>query len=83
MSTVPYPFQVVQTPGGTARAGWWVPPEHVAPERRREAQRLSDGVATAVPLAPRGASTARADAAPDVASTPAPAEEPLPLFQPA
>lgn len=42
---LPYPFQIVQTPGGTARAGWWIPPEHVPLERRRGARRVSEGVA--------------------------------------
>ncbi|KAK0529852.1 hypothetical protein OC834_003515 [Tilletia horrida] len=34
----PYPFQVVQTPGGTARAGWWIPKDEVPEERRRKAR---------------------------------------------
>ncbi len=37
MSPFPYPFQVVQTPGGTARAGWWVPVSEVPEERRAKA----------------------------------------------
>ncbi|CBQ71837.1 related to UDP-N-acetylglucosaminyltransferase [Sporisorium reilianum SRZ2] len=42
MSPFPYPFQVVQTPGGTARAGWWVPISEVAPERRAEAIKVGE-----------------------------------------
>ncbi|TKY86779.1 hypothetical protein EX895_004419 [Sporisorium graminicola] len=42
MSPFPYPFQVVQTPGGTARAGWWVPVSEVAPERRAEAVKVGE-----------------------------------------
>ncbi|KAE8227248.1 hypothetical protein CF319_g268 [Tilletia indica] len=34
----PYPFQVVQTPGGTARAGWWIPKDEVPEERRKKAR---------------------------------------------
>ncbi|PWZ00641.1 hypothetical protein BCV70DRAFT_199909 [Testicularia cyperi] len=40
MSPFPYPFQVVQTPGGTARAGWWVPPSEVSPDKKARATRL-------------------------------------------
>lgn len=42
MSPFPYPFQVVQTPGGTARAGWWVPVSEVSPEKRAKAVRVGD-----------------------------------------
>ena len=42
MSPFPYPFQVVQTPGGTARAGWWVPVSEVAPERRAKAVKVGE-----------------------------------------
>lgn len=42
MSPFPYPFQVVQTPGGTARAGWWVPVSEVPPERRAEAVKIGE-----------------------------------------
>ncbi|PWN50290.1 hypothetical protein IE53DRAFT_369041 [Violaceomyces palustris] len=40
MSPFPYPFQVVQTPGGTARAGWWVPPSEVSAERKAASTKL-------------------------------------------
>ncbi|CEH13751.1 O-linked N-acetylglucosamine transferase OGT [Ceraceosorus bombacis] len=56
-STLPYPFQVVQTPGGTARAGWWVPPEHVAPNKRKEVEKLSEGALVAPRLTPSLAAT--------------------------
>ncbi|KAN0063226.1 hypothetical protein ACQY0O_004390 [Thecaphora frezii] len=39
MSAFPYPFQVVQTPGGTARPGWWVPPSEVATEQQRRVKK--------------------------------------------
>ncbi|EPQ28914.1 uncharacterized protein PFL1_03715 [Pseudozyma flocculosa PF-1] len=39
MSAVPYPFQVVQTPGGTARPGWWVPPSEVSSEQQRRVKK--------------------------------------------
>ncbi|SPO24803.1 related to UDP-N-acetylglucosaminyltransferase [Ustilago trichophora] len=42
MSPFPYPFQVVQTPGGTARAGWWVPVSEVPPEKRAKAVKIGD-----------------------------------------
>ena len=42
MSPFPYPFQVVQTPGGTARAGWWVPVSEVPPEKRAKAVKVGD-----------------------------------------
>ncbi|CAD6900755.1 unnamed protein product [Tilletia controversa] len=43
----PYPFQVVQTPGGTARAGWWIPKDEV-PEERRKKARTVPGTITAI-----------------------------------
>lgn len=46
MSPFPYPFQVVQTPGGTARAGWWVPVSEVSPEKRAKAVRIGDTPST-------------------------------------
>ncbi|SNX83267.1 related to UDP-N-acetylglucosaminyltransferase [Melanopsichium pennsylvanicum] len=42
MSPFPYPFQVVQTPGGTARAGWWVHVSEVSPEKRAKAVKIGD-----------------------------------------
>lgn len=50
LSALPYPFQVVQTPGGTARAGWWVPPGEVEPERKAAATTLSDGARARHPM---------------------------------
>ncbi|KAJ9478322.1 hypothetical protein PHBOTO_001870 [Pseudozyma hubeiensis] len=50
MSPFPYPFQVVQTPGGTARAGWWVPVSEVPPEKRAEAVKVGDEPTTASAL---------------------------------
>lgn len=38
-----YPFQVVQTPGGTARAGWWVPTSEVDSEKKSQSTLLSGG----------------------------------------
>ncbi|SPO23110.1 related to UDP-N-acetylglucosaminyltransferase [Ustilago trichophora] len=46
MSPFPYPFQVVQTPGGTARAGWWVPVSEVPPEKRAKAVKIGDEPST-------------------------------------
>jgi len=43
----PYPFQVVQTPGGTARAGWWIPKDEV-PEERRKKARTVPGTLTSI-----------------------------------
>ncbi|KAL9938625.1 hypothetical protein V8E36_002344 [Tilletia maclaganii] len=43
----PYPFQVVQMPGGTARAGWWIPKDEV-PEERRKKTRTVPGTLTSI-----------------------------------
>ncbi|KAK0553606.1 hypothetical protein OC846_002447 [Tilletia horrida] len=49
----PYPFQVVQTPGGTARAGWWIPKDKV-PEERRKKARTVPGTLTSLGLGDDG-----------------------------
>ncbi len=49
MSPFPYPFQVVQTPGGTARAGWWVPVSEVPEERRAKAITVGEGPPPSAP----------------------------------
>lgn len=51
MSPFPYPFQVVQTPGGTARAGWWVPVSEVPPEKRAKAVKVGDEPTTSSRIA--------------------------------
>uniref|UniRef100_V5ER50 protein O-GlcNAc transferase n=2 Tax=Kalmanozyma brasiliensis (strain GHG001) TaxID=1365824 RepID=V5ER50_KALBG len=84
MSPFPYPFQVVQTPGGTARAGWWVPVSEVAPDKRAKAVKIGEDLPASSTFALNQASSL--EDAPESTSIPAHADhddaEAQLLFQP-
>ncbi len=55
-----FPFQIVQTPGGTARPGWWIPTDALAESQKQALQ--TEAAAAAVAKKTEGTQVSQRDA---------------------